>query len=322
LKKIISKWLTILLPILLGVFLVYYTYSKFTPEQLDEIKLQFKNANYLYIYISLFISMISLWSRGYRWKYTLEHLGYKPKTYNNVMAVCIAYFINMTVPRSGEFSRALVLKKYDNIPFDKAFGTIIAERVVDSFFLLSFIVLAFFLEFNVLKTFVLDKISLDKLIITGIIGFILFISFIALYIYSKIKVILLLKEKIKGLVDGVLSILKLKNKWPFIFHSFLIWTCYFLMFYVTIYALPETSTLSFSAVIISFIVGGLAITLTNGGFGAYPFLISEILLIYGVSATSGTAFGWLVWTSQTIMVVLLGSISFLLLPLLNKSSKQ
>lgn len=318
-KQKIGKWLSILLPILLGLALVIYTYSKFTPEQIEEIKLQFKNADYFYIYISLLISALALWSRGYRWKYTLEHLGYKPKISTNVMAVCIGYFINMSIPRSGEVSRALILKKYEDVPFDKAFGTIIAERVVDSFFLLSFIGLAFFLEFDVLKAFVLDKIPFQKLMLILGTGTFIMIGIILMFRYSNFRLIQTIKQKISGLMDGVFSIWKMEKKWAFLFHSLLIWASYFFMFYITIFALPETSNLSLSTVVISFIVGGLAITLTNSGFGAYPFLIAEILLLYNVPETSGTAFGWLVWTSQTLMVVILGTLSFLLLPILNKS---
>jgi uncharacterized protein (TIRG00374 family) len=319
LKQKIGKWLSILLPILLGLVLVIYTYNKFTPEQLEEIKLQFKTADYFYIYISLLISAVALWSRGYRWKFTLEHLGYQPKISTNVMAVCIGYFVNMSIPRSGEVSRALLLKKYEDVPFDKAFGTIIAERVVDTFFLLSFIALAFFLEFDVLKTFVLDKIPFQKLMLLLGVGAFLFISVILLFRYSKHRIILLIKQKISGLVEGVTSILQMEKKWAFLFHSLLIWASYFFMFYITIFALPETSNLSLSTVVISFIVGGLAITLTNSGFGAYPFLMAEILLLYNVPETAGTAFGWLVWTSQTLMVVILGTLSFLLLPVFNKN---
>jgi uncharacterized protein (TIRG00374 family) len=319
LKHKIGKWLSILLPILLGLSLVIYTYNKFTPQQLEEIKLQFKNADYFYIYISLLISAVALWSRGYRWKYTLEHLGYQPKISTNVMAVCIGYFINMSIPRSGEVSRALILKKYEDVPFDKAFGTIIAERVVDTFFLLSFIGLAFFLEFDVLKAFVLDKIPFQKLMLILGIGTTLMIGVILMFRYSKFKLIQTIKQKISGLMDGVFSIWKMEKKWAFLFHSLLIWASYFFMFYITIFALPETSDLTLSTVVISFIVGGLAITLTNSGFGAYPFLMAEILLLYNVPETAGTAFGWLVWTSQTLMVVLLGTLSFLLLPILNKN---
>lgn len=317
-KQKIGKWLSILLPILLGLALVIYTYNKFTPEQVEEIKQQFKNADYFYIYISLLISALALWSRGYRWKYSLEHLGYKPKNSTNVMAVCIGYFINMSIPRSGEVSRALILKKYEDVPFDKAFGTIIAERVVDSFFLLSFIGLAFFLEFDVLKAFVLDKIPFQKLMLILGIGTFIMIGIILMFRYSNFRIIQTIKQKISGLMDGIYSIWKMEKKWAFLFHSLLIWASYFFMFYITIFALPETSNLSLSTVVISFIVGGLAITLTNSGFGAYPFLMAEILLLYNVPETSGTAFGWLVWTSQTLMVVILGTLSFLLLPILNK----
>lgn len=318
-KQKIGKWLSILLPILLGLSLVIYTYNKFTPKQLEEIKLQFKNADYFYIYISLLISAVALWSRGYRWKYTLEHLGYQPKISTNFMAVCIGYFINMSIPRSGEVSRALILKKYEDVPFDKAFGTIIAERVVDTFFLISFIGLAFFLEFDVLKAFVLDKIPFQKLMFIIGIGATLLISVILMFHYSRFKLIQTIKQKISGLLDGVFSIWQMEKKWAFLFHSLLIWASYFFMFYITIFALPETSDLTLSTVVISFIVGGLAITLTNSGFGAYPFLMAEILLLYNVPETAGTAFGWLVWTSQTLMVVLLGTLSFLLLPVLNKN---
>ncbi|WP_396183988.1 YbhN family protein [Flavobacterium sp.] len=317
-KQKIGKSLSILLPILLGLALVIYTYNKFTPEQVEEIKQQFKNADYFYIYISLLISALALWSRGYRWKYSLEHLGYKPKNSTNVMAVCIGYFINMSIPRSGEVSRALILKKYEDVPFDKAFGTIIAERVVDSFFLLSFIGLAFFLEFDVLKAFVLDKIPFQKLMLILGIGTFIMIGIILMFRYSNFRIIQTIKQKISGLMDGIYSIWKMEKKWAFLFHSLLIWASYFFMFYITIFALPETSNLSLSTVVISFIVGGLAITLTNSGFGAYPFLMAEILLLYNVPETSGTAFGWLVWTSQTLMVVILGTLSFLLLPILNK----
>ncbi len=299
--------------------MVIYTYNKFTPEQLEEIKLQFKNADYFYILISLLISAVALWSRGYRWRYTLEHLGYKPKISTNVMAVCIGYFINMSIPRSGEVSRALILKKYEDVPFDKAFGTIIAERVVDTFFLLSFIGLAFFLEFDVLKAFVLDKIPFQKLMLILGIGTFMLVGIILMFRYSRVKPIVVIKQKISGLLDGVFSIWKMEKKWAFLFHSLLIWASYFFMFYVTIFALPETSELSLSTVVISFIVGGIAITLTNSGFGAYPFLMAEILLLYNVPETAGTAFGWLVWTSQTLMVVILGTLSFLLLPILNKN---
>jgi uncharacterized protein (TIRG00374 family) len=319
LKKQISKWLSILLPIALGVFLIVYTYNKFTPQQLEEIKLQFKNANYTYILISLFFGVIALISRAYRWSFTLDPLGYQPKLINSFMAVCVGYFMNMTVPRSGEISRALILKKYEDIPFDKGFGTIIAERIVDMIILLSFIAIAFFLQYDIFESFVLDKISPKQLVLLVVIGTVVLFAVILLIKYSKNQKIISIKLKIAGLLEGLWSITKMEKKWAFLAHTIIIWGSYLVMFYVTIFALTETENLSFNAVIIAFVVGGLAITLTNSGFGAYPFLIANILLFYNIPETAGNAFGWIVWTSQTLMIVVLGTLSFLFLPLLNKN---
>ncbi len=279
----------------------------------------FKNADYFYIYLSLILATFGFASRAYRWKFSLEHMGYTSKFSNNFMAVCIGYFLNLTIPRSGEISRAVVVKKYENIPFDKAFGTIVAERIVDLFLFFLFVLTAFILQFKVLKNFLFEKIPFEKLILLAIIGAIGFIIFILLWIYSKWKFILFIKEKLAGLTEGMLSIVQMEKKWPFLFHSFFIWFTYISMFYVAIFALEETSSISLGAVITAFVIGSLAIGFTNSGFGAFPILIAQIFLLYNIPETVGTAFGWLVWISQTVLMIVLGGLSFLLLPVLNKN---
>ena len=137
-KKQIGKWLTILIPLLIGIGIIYYQFTTLTSDEIEKIKISFEKANYYYILLSLVIACIGYWSRAYRWKYAIEHLGYTSHFYNNLMAVCIAYFMNLSIPRSGEVSRALVLKKYENVPFDKALGTIVAERIVDFIIFLLF----------------------------------------------------------------------------------------------------------------------------------------------------------------------------------------
>lgn len=318
-KKKISKWLSILLPLFLGIFLIVYKYNQFTAAQITEMKGYFKNANYFYIYLSLFIALFGFASRAYRWKFSLEHMGYQSRFRNNFMAVCIGYFLNLTLPRSGEISRAVVLKKYEKIPFDKAFGTIVAERIVDLILFVLFVITALILQFNVLKDFIQNTIPFEKLILIGIIGLFGFISFSLLWLYSKWKFILFLKEKLAGLMEGMMSIIKMKQKWAFLFHSLFIWFTYVLMFYVAIFALEETKSISLGAVITAFVIGSFAIGFTNSGFGAFPILIAQIFLLYQVPETVGTAFGWLVWISQTVLMIVLGGVSFLLLPLLNKN---
>lgn len=318
-RQQIGKWLSIILPIALGIYLIYYTYQRFTPKQIAEIRIYFKNANYSYIFLGAFVAFLGNASRAYRWKYPLEHMGYKTSFANNFMAVSIGYLLNLTVPKSGEISRAVVLKKYNNIPFDKGFGSIVAERIIDMIFLLGFMIVAFFLQFDIVKSFVLDELPINDLLLYGGIAFGFFMLFLWMYIYSKSKYILSLKEKVSGLKEGLLSLYKMKKKWEYLAHTLFIWGSYLLTFYITIFVFPETSTLSFGASITAFVVGSIAIAFTNSGFGSYPFLISKILLFYAVSETVGTAFGWIIWTSQMMVVLLLGLVSFLLLPILNRT---
>ncbi len=319
-KKQIGRWLSIVLPILLGFFLIFYTYNKFTEQQILEIKGYFNNANYSYIFIAAIIAVLGNASRAYRWKFSLEHMGYPSSFRNNFMAISIGYVLNLTVPKSGEVSRALIVKKYNNIPFDKGFGTIVAERIVDLFVLLFFMLIAVFLQFNIVKSFILDKIPLDKLLLFFVGSVILITISVLLYLFSKLKFILSLKEKISGLKEGVFSIFHMKKKGAYFLHTALIWLSYLLMFYVVFFVFPETSTLSFSAIITSFVVGSIAIAFTNSGFGSYPFLISKILLVYSISETTGNAFGWIVWTSQMLVVLALGLFSFLYLPVFNRKN--
>lgn len=318
-KKQVGKAVMIVLPLLIGLALIYYQYSTLTPEKIEKIRLSFKKADYSYICLSLAIALFGFWSRAYRWKYALRHLGYETKFQNNFLTVCVSYLVNMTIPRSGEISRAALLKKYENVPFDKAFGTIVAERIVDFLIFLLFVIIGFILQFDTLYQFLLRRnVSLQAIISTAVGGLALFFVFILIWIYAEWSILIKLKQKLSGLVEGMLSVYRMKDRWPYIFHSFLLWFSYLMMFYVTIFALPETADMGFDVVLMGFIFGSLAVGFTNGGLGAYPLAISMIFLLYGISDDAGTAFGWLAWTSQTILTIVLGLVAYILLPVLNK----
>jgi len=316
LKKKIIRILSIVLPLILGVFLVIYAYNQLSPKELEEIERSFKTADYLYVGLALFIGLTGYIARAYRWKYTLAHMGYTAPFPLKFSAVCITYLMNITIPRSGEVSRALVLKRYSDIPFDKAFGTIISERVIDLFLLIFCLGGTIALQYSSLKEYISTNIPYQKLLFYAIIAFILFTASVLFYMYSRMVWLLKLKVKIAGLIEGVLSVFKMRSKWPFLILSVYIWFTYVLMFYITIFALPETSHLSFNVVMLAFVVGSLSITFSNGGFGVFPFAVAKLLEVYGLPYVAGTAFGWIIWASQTGLVIILGGFSFLLLPLL------
>ncbi|MQP25153.1 flippase-like domain-containing protein [Flavobacterium sp. LMO8] len=318
-KAGIRKFLSLTIPLFIGLGIIYYQYTTLTPEELEKIKISFIKADYFYIFLSLFIALFGFWSRAYRWKFALQHLGYQTKFRNDFFTVCVSYLVNLTIPRSGEISRAALLKKYENVPFDKGFGTIVAERIVDMLIFLLFVAIGFISQFDTIYHYLLDKnVKFETLIWTAIVGFLLFILFALIWIYAEWKIILKLKQKLSGLIEGMQSILKMKDKWKYIFHSFFIWFSYLAMFYVTIFALPETADISFDVVVMGFIFGTLAVGFSNGGLGAYPWAVASILGLYGISEGIGTAFGYLIWVSQTLLTIFLGLLSYLLLPILNK----
>jgi uncharacterized protein (TIRG00374 family) len=318
LKKKVTRLLSIILPLLLGVFLIIYTYRQFTPQQLETMKGYFLNADYTYIYISLFIGLTGYIARAYRWKYTLEHMGYHSPFAINFFAVSISYFMNMSIPRSGEVSRALVLKNYRDIPFDKGFGTIISERVIDLIILILCIAGATLLQFDTLKEYLTENVPFEKILFFGAIAGIVFIGAILMFMYSRLSWIVKLKIKVAGLTEGVMSVFKMRKKWPFFLLSIYIWVTYILMFYTTIFALPETSGISFGVVAVAFVIGSLSITFSNSGFGVFPVAVATVLALYGIEKEAGTALGWMLWVSQIALIIILGSVSFLLLPLLHK----
>lgn len=317
-KKSLFKFLKIALPLFLGVFLIWFSYNKFTPEQIQEIKSYFKQADYSFVILSIVFGILSNLSRAWRWNYLLDPLGYKTRFYNNVMAVYITYLMNLFIPRSGEISRAVVISKYENIPFDKVIGTVISERLADAFVLLTFIFVTLILQFPILSEYFSTHLNLTQiyrmlavLTFLGLLAF--YFIFIANHSFSK-----KIRHFLRGLKEGVLSIVKMKHKWAFIGHTLFIWLMYVAMFYVMIFALKETSNISAAGILCAFVAGGVTITLTNSGFGSYPFVIAGILLLFNIPETTGTAFGWLVWSAQTLSVIIFGGISFLLLPVFNK----
>ncbi len=303
---------------MLGVFLVVYAYKQFTPAQIIEMKSYFASANYYYVFLSLVFMKISHASRAYRWKYSLQYLGYQSSFWNNFMAISVGYLLNLTIPRSGELSRAAVLQKYNNIPFDKGFGTIIAERIIDLVCLLLFVTITLVLQYKQLIQFFSEQIPLKQLVV--FLGVAAIAGVVGLYLLytSTLRFFVFVRNKIAGLVEGVLSIFKMPNRVPFLLHTLIIWVGFVLTFYFGTKALPATSTLTLGVTMAAFVVGSLTISFTNGGFGAFPLLIAKILALYGVSLTASTAFGWILWTTQTVLVIVLGGLSFLLLPIVNK----
>ena len=344
-KKKLRDALKIVLSLSVGVFLVVYIYLGLTEADKTAIRAHFVQADYSWIFLSALFGLLSHMSRGWRWKYTLAPLGLRPKFTNSFFAVMIGYLANLAVPRLGEASRCAVMSRYEKLSFEKLLGTVIAERVADVIVLLGLIVSVFFLQFTKLNELMGQDMSIfngsetptgitmreafmEKLPLlytlagVGIVGL---IGAIFLWNFLKRKrhpIILKVMGFAQGLLDGVKAILKMEQKWAFIGHTLFIWAMYVLMIYIAVFSLPGVSDVPFQGVLAAFVMGGIAMIVVQGGLGAYPLVIMLTLGLYGVNSNEGLAFGWIIWTTQTLVVIVFGFLSLILMPVLNGKKEE
>ena len=318
-NKNLVKILKIILPLLLGVFLVWYSLNTATPEEREELWQNILNANPWFLLLSMVLGGLSHLSRAYRWKFMLEPMGYKPRLLNSFMAVMAGYLANFGIPRSGEVLRAASLSSYEKIPFEKAFGTIISERIADVVIMLSITAFTLLLQTEYLLTYFSNN-NINPLTSFGLLIALLLLGIVVLQFIkrSQLSFLVRIKKMARGLLEGMRSIFKMEQKWAFILHTLFIWIMYILMFYVIIFAVPGMEKVSFSVVMATFVVGSFAVSATNGGIGVYPVAIGAILVVFGISKQTGEAFGWITWSTQTLLVLILGGLSFIFLPIFNR----
>lgn len=323
-------------PLALGVYLIGYFFKSMSAESITQFYKAIREANYFWIFLSLFLGWIAIVSRAHRWKYVLEPLGYHTPLKNRYHAILIGYLINLTIPRAGEASRAAMLYRSNNVPFAKSFGTIVAERAVDFILLMSIGILTAYMggnDFDLIWEQMIAKFggttSKENSFLFKKIGLAigLFIGLVFAFFYFKNSSF---KDKInifaKGLIGGLTSIFKSKNPGAYLIYTLIIWICYILMFSVPFFALESTSTFPIKGFLIGFIAGSIGITFTNGGIGVYPLLVGLVITFYlkkdhpDDAEGIGNALGMLMWVSQTCMMIVLGLVSLLLLPKNYKNS--
>ena len=301
------------------MFFIYLTYTSTSEEDRTLILQYIHKADPVIILCSVLFGVLSHLSRAYRWKFLLAPLGYKPRLINSILAVLIAYISNLGIPRSGELFRATSISTYEDVPFEKAFGTIVAERLVDLLILLGFVATALILQFDLFWGILQEKNISFSQISVGIGTLILLYFLIKKGLAgNQNPYVLRIKKFISGLIEGILSLKDMPNKGAFIFHTLFIWSMYLAMFYVVKWTVPETAVLGLNAILPAFVIGGLAISATNGGIGIFPISVALVLAAFNVSNESGLAFGWIMWTSQTMMILIFGGLSFFVLPLVNR----
>ena len=303
----------------IGVFFIYWFLLKLDSEQKAAIWQSFHEANYWWVAAAMICSLVSHAVRALRWQLLFKPIGHTPGINNTFGSVMVAYLANLAFPRAGEVMRCATMRTSENIPMEKSLGTVVTERIIDVLAFAIVIVIGMLAMFGQAKDWLYDTLSerYDHLPnMAMIIGALVVLSAMALLFYKlfwkrllKIAFFKKIDDLVRGMVDGVKSILHLgtKNTVLFIAYSIAIYLLYILGGLIIFKAFGETHGLGFAAAFVVYLFGTVGMTFSQGGIGVYPVLVQMALAIYGISLEVGTACGWLLWGSQQAVVIAVGA---------------
>lgn len=331
-KQFIFSAIKFLLFLGLGILLIWLAVKNLTEEDKAQIVTSILEANYAWIIFSMAIGILAHLSRAMRWKLLFAPLGFVPTLRNTFFAVMIGYLGNMALPRLGEVLRCGILKRYEKIPLMQSFGTVITERIIDLFVLFILFIVSIRIEYVRMHDYLSEniffplKLKLHSLIDNKPKFFLLIVivasAVVLLFVLRKRAlqnvVVLKIRNVLLSFWKGIRSVVKIKNPYLFIFHTLFIWTMYVMSVYVCVFAFKETASLSFTDCLAIMCFGSLGIIATPGGIGAYQWIVLQIMLFWGYTTAIGVAFGWVVWLAQTVVILIGGLLSFVLLEINNK----
>ncbi|MEI6577120.1 MAG: lysylphosphatidylglycerol synthase transmembrane domain-containing protein [Bacteroidota bacterium] len=324
-KKPLLSILQYLFFLLIGLGLLWLVFHKIDLADVGE---QLKSINYFWILLLLIAGFFSHLFRALRWNLMINSMGYKTSNLRTFYAVMIGYLANTAIPRLGEVTRCGILSKTEKIPMNALIGSVISERVFDMIFLLLLTISVIIFQLKLVGGFVrrfflepfTNKAPGDNILIFIIIGIgvlLILMAFVAYYFLRPRIRHLGFYQKAKGLfrgfMDGILSILKLKQKGYFILLTLSIWSMYFMMTYLCFFSMEATSKLSPLDGLTVMTIGSFGfVAPVPGGIGAFHFIVKAILFeLYKLSPAAAASYATIVHLSQTLLILVLGGLSYL-----------
>ncbi|MDR1402785.1 MAG: flippase-like domain-containing protein [Tannerellaceae bacterium] len=324
-KKLLSITVKVFLPLLLGLLLLWFLYRKM---DFSEIWLVIKKGiRYEILLLSLVFGLFANIVRGFRWGLLIDSIGERFKTVNVVYAVLGNYAINYILPRVGEVWRCGVITKYEKIPFTKLIGTLLIDRMADTFivglltcFIFTFNI-SFFHRFFDRNPELLEGFRQNFSLLWILAGVVILVAagWFTFSCFGHLTPVQKAKEMLRNIWEGMKSVWVLKKKIRFIIQTLLIWGGYFLFFYITFYAFDFTRHLGVRIGLIAFTMSSIAVAVPiQGGIGPWHFMVISTLVIFGVNENDAAAAALVVHTIQTVWTALCGLFAIIALPIVNK----
>ena len=311
--KISNIILKILMPLFLGGAILYWMYRGEDWQQIRHVMTD--EMDWTWMLLSFPFGILAQMFRGWRWKQTLEPVDEHPRTSVSIHSIFLSYAASLMIPRVGEFTRCGVLKRFDNISFPKALGTVVTERAIDSLLVMGITMVVLLLEMSTFGMFFHKTGTNLHTILHGFSWagyFVAAISAIAIlvllhFLLRKLSIYNKVKTTFRGIWQGVISLKDVRNIPLFVAFTIGIWLSYFLHYYLTFFCFDFTSQLGLGCALVTFIVGSIAVVVpTPNGAGPWHFAVKTMLILYGVADEHALYFVLIVHTVQTMLVVLLG----------------
>ncbi|WP_288245125.1 lysylphosphatidylglycerol synthase transmembrane domain-containing protein [uncultured Chryseobacterium sp.] len=273
-KKTKSPLKSILTIVISLAFAGFFLWFALKGLDFKVIQKSLSKANYWWVAFAACFGIAAYWFRAIRWNLMLEPMGHRISNSNSLWSISFGYLMNLTIPRSGEVARATALYGVEKVPVDQSFGTIILERVVDLVCMLCFLGLTLIFKGDVISSvYESSGADFNPNKIFFVVGALLLGAILFFVFKKRLANVPVLDKVIKfidGILDGLTSIFKLKQKGKFIFYTIGIWVSYYFAAYLVCFALPETSDFTFDDGFLILVVGTFGMIIpASGGIGAF-----------------------------------------------------
>lgn len=298
----------------LAVLLVYLAFRKVDWKVFLE---GLGQTRWLWVVLFIVFSVLALVGRTIRWKELLnpfdDSIGYlRIWDANN-----IGNLASVALPGSGEVLRCGLIST-KKLEFDKALGTMFCERIWDAIALIVILAASLILQWDRFGTYFTEKV-LEPMASAGIWWIVaLVLAAVAAFIILVFR--LRTKSRFCGRIAdslsrfwvGIMAFSKSRNKFLVAITTFFIWFMYILMCFCIIKAMPALDGLDLADATFLSMVGNLAsVVPVPGGIGAYHYLVSAALGLYGYSWDTGILFSTLNHEIHAVLIIFLGVISYL-----------
>lgn len=314
---------------LLAAVLVYFAFREVDWSAFWDGLLQ---TRWSWIALFCLFSVLALVLRAERWRIMLLPLDKSVRRLDIWDSSNIGNIVNVVLPGAGEITRCAYMRS-PALSFDKSFGTIISERVVDVIAVVVLFAYALVVGFKRFDTLITEGILKPLsgsfgltlwLIVGGVLVLLAGGTWAVFHWRSTSKLCDKAAGMLQGMWDGVKSIGKIKGKWLFILYTVLIWLCYIAMTWTVQKALPMLPEMNFSDAVFVSAVGNIASVIpVPGGIGAYHYLVAITLqTLYGTTWEMGLLYATLSHELHSVVLIALGIISYFAISVRRRSKGQ